>query len=169
MPLSLAPRIPLPKSWPSQVRLALVHVISLAQFSITNVRGWAANSLDAQVRMAAERDRLQQEVTLLHEEIRIKDARIAHIEPRQRPHYAPSDRFAILLLRSARGWSLAQTARTFAVTAATIASWNQRLREEGATALVQIARTGQQVSGLRPSGRAAIEIAVSQFGKGQDC
>jgi hypothetical protein len=36
MPLSLAPGIPLPKSWTNQVRLALVHVISLALFSVTD-------------------------------------------------------------------------------------------------------------------------------------
>ena len=77
MPPSIAPRIPLPKSWPRQVRLALVHVISLAQFAVTNVRGWAANSLDARVRFVAERDRLQKEISLLREEIRIKETRIA--------------------------------------------------------------------------------------------
>ena len=186
VPLSLAPRIPLPTSWPSQVRLALVHVISLAQFSVTHARGWTANSLDARVRLTAERDRLQQEVTLLHEEIRIKDARIAQIEPRHRPHYAPSDRFAILLLRSARGWSLAQTARTFAVTAATIASWNQRLRENGDAALVQISepvnkfpdfvrQAVQRLKSLCPSlgkvkiaeilGRAGLHLAASTVGR----
>ena len=79
---------------------------STVQFAVTNARGCAANSLDAQVGFVAERDRLQQEISLLLEEIRIKDARIAHIEPRQRPQYDPTDRLAILLLRSARGWSL---------------------------------------------------------------
>jgi hypothetical protein len=45
---------------------------------------------------------------------------------------------AILELRAARGRSLPQTARRFLVTPATIASWNQRLDEEGLGALVQI-------------------------------
>jgi len=45
---------------------------------------------------------------------------------------------AILQLRTARGWSLEQTARVFHLTAATISSWMKRLEEEGADALVQL-------------------------------
>ena len=53
------------------------------------------------------------------------------IQPRNRPHYPAQERLAILLLRSARGWSLEQTAKTFLVTKATIAYWNRRLRDRG--------------------------------------
>lgn len=129
-------RIPLPKPWNEYVRSAILQVISLAQFSLSHVRGRAAYSLDAQTRSAARCDRLQQEVVRLREEIRIKDARMGRIEPRNRPHYPAQERLAILMLRSARGWSLEQTAKTFLVTKATIAYWNQRLREDGADALV---------------------------------
>jgi hypothetical protein len=59
-----------------------------------------------------------------------------HIEAQKRPHYPPTERLAILELRAARSWSLAQTARTFLVTPLTIASWTARLDEEGANALV---------------------------------
>ena len=45
---------------------------------------------------------------------------------------------AILELKAARGWSLAQTARTFQVTSITIASWMKRVDEEGPDALVQL-------------------------------
>ena len=44
----------------------------------------------------------------------------------------------MLELRAARGWSLQQTADTFLVTAATIASWMKRVDEEGPDALVQL-------------------------------
>jgi hypothetical protein len=55
-----------------------------------HARSWTANSLDARVRLTAECNRLQQEVALLHEKIRIKDARIARIEPPRRwPANAP--------------------------------------------------------------------------------
>jgi len=74
---------------------------------------------------------------MLREEIRIKDARIARIPPARRPHYAPIDRLAILELRAARGWSLAQTARVFLLADVTIASWTRRLDEEGEHALVK--------------------------------
>jgi len=45
---------------------------------------------------------------------------------------------AILELKAARAWSLAQTARTFLVEPATIASWLKRTDEHGDNALVQL-------------------------------
>ena len=45
---------------------------------------------------------------------------------------------AILKLKTARKWSLEQTAKTFLVTAATIASWLKRVDEKGVEALVQL-------------------------------
>ena len=45
---------------------------------------------------------------------------------------------AILELRAARGWSLKQTADTFLITAATIASWSARIDESGPNALLQL-------------------------------
>jgi transposase InsO family protein len=115
----------------------MLQVIGLAQFALAYTRGWAANSRNARVRLKAQLDRSQQEIGLLREEIRIKDARMARIPPQQRPHYPPAERMAILELKAARGWSLEQTAKAFLVTAATIASWLARLDEEGPDALVQ--------------------------------
>jgi putative transposase len=101
-------------------------------------RGWASDSMNPALRRRAEVDRLQQEVRLLREEIRIKDARMGHIEAQKRPHYPPTERLAILELRAVRSWSLSQTARTFLVTPLTIASWTARLADEGADALVRL-------------------------------
>jgi putative transposase len=70
--------------------------------------------------------------------IRIKDARMKRVEAQKRPHYGPTERMAILELRAARTWSTQQTAETFLVAAATIASWMQRVDEEGSHALVQV-------------------------------
>lgn len=72
----------------------------------------------------------------MREEIHIKDARMALIESRKWPHYHAQERLAILLLRSVRGWSLEQTAKTFLGTKATIPYWSRRLPEDGAGALV---------------------------------
>ncbi len=116
----------------------MLHTISLAQFAIAHTRGWAANSINARVRLTAENDRLRTEVELLREAIRIKDARIARIDPHQRPQYSPVERMAILEIKAARHWSLEQTAKTFLVSAATIASWRKRVDEEGPAALVQL-------------------------------
>jgi len=71
------PRIPLPKGWPTQIKSAMLHVISLAQFSMAYTRGWAADSVTPRLRLKARVDQLEQEVTLLRDEIRIKDARMS--------------------------------------------------------------------------------------------
>ena len=117
---SFRPRLPLPKHWQRSVQAAMVHVIALAHYAMIYTRSWAADSRNARVRLQANVDRLEQEVALQHEEQRIKDARVARIPPHRRPHFSPTERLAILELRAARGWSLAQTADRFAVTTATI-------------------------------------------------
>ena len=79
--------IPVPSGWASNVKSTLLHVISLARYAITCARGWAANSANARVRLTTENDRLNQEIQLLREELRIKDARMAKIHPHRRPYY----------------------------------------------------------------------------------
>ena len=62
--LALTREIPLPRSWPSRVKSAILHVISLGQFTLAYTRGWAANSLNSRIRLKAELDRACQETTL---------------------------------------------------------------------------------------------------------
>ena len=90
------------------------------------------------MRLKTENDRLEAEVALLKEEIRIKDARLLRLDSRKRPHYPPTERMAILELRAARSWSRQKTANTFNLTAATISAWMRRLDESGPDALVQL-------------------------------
>ena len=132
------PDLPVPSGWAKNVKSAVLHVISLAQYAIVASRGWAADALNPRARQAAENDRLKQEIQLLHEELRIKTARIAKIDPRHRPFYPPTERMAILELKAARGWSLAQAARAFLVEADTVATWLKRIDEDGSSALVQL-------------------------------
>jgi hypothetical protein len=111
-------RLPLPKGWPERaVRSAVVNVISLAHFSIVYTRSWAANNRNTRIRLQHHNGRLRhQEVALLTEEMRIKDARMMRIPAQHRPPYPPTERLAILELRAARGWNAAQTARRLLVT-----------------------------------------------------
>ena len=102
------PDIPVPSGRAQNVKAAVLHVTSLAHYAIVAARGWAANSINARVRLAADNNGLNQEVQLLREELRIKDTRLAKIGPRHRPFYSPVERMAILELKAARGWSLAQ-------------------------------------------------------------
>ena len=132
------PKIDLPKAWPRMAKSAIVHVLAHAHFVVTHVRGWCADSPLSRVRVSAENERLSSEVAMLREELRIKDARLARIPPRNRPHYPPAERLAILALKAARGWNLAQSAARFLVEPATIASWLGRIDEEGQHALVQM-------------------------------
>jgi len=128
----------LPRDWPRRVRSAAVHAISLADLAFTRTLAWAADSLNPRLRVQAELERLRREISLLREEIHIKDLRMEQIEPHRRPYYPPTARLAILELRAARCWSLAQTARTFLVSPLTITSWTGRLDEEGADALLRL-------------------------------
>ena len=133
-----SPCLHLPKGWPAKIRSSMLHVISLAQYAAVYTRSWAADNSNQRVRLKAKVLRLEDDNAQLREEIRIKDARMALISARRRPRYPAVERMAILELRAARGWSLEQTASTFQVTAATIASWLKRLDEDGPHALVQM-------------------------------
>jgi hypothetical protein len=131
------PHIPLPKGWDTYVKSAILHVIALGQYALTYSRSWAADSSNQRVRLKAENDRLEQELALRQEELRIKHVRMAQIDPKRRPHYPATERMAILELRAARGWSLEQAAKVFLVTAETISSWVQRIDEARTEALAQ--------------------------------
>jgi len=72
--------------WLDSLCSAVIYAISLAHYAITCARGWAANSINARLRLAADNDRLKQENQLLREELRIKDARMAKIDPHRRPY-----------------------------------------------------------------------------------
>ena len=37
------PQIPLPKSWGTHVKTAILHVVALAQYALTYSRSWAAD------------------------------------------------------------------------------------------------------------------------------
>ena len=98
------PRIDLPKGWQGCVKSAVLHAIALAHYAIVYVRAWAADSINARMRLASENDRLHEACALLREELRINDTRIAQIAPRCRPHYGLHERMTILELRAARLW-----------------------------------------------------------------
>ena len=129
---------PLSRGWSNSVKPAVLRVISLAHYAMMRTRGEFAGRAKPNARLNAENERLRAKLAQLREELRIKDARMLQISPSRRPHYPPVERMAILELKAARGWSLAKTAERFHVTDATIASWMNRLDEEGPDALVQL-------------------------------
>ena len=54
----------------------MLHVVALAHYAVGYTRGWAIDGRIARARLKVRNDQLQQEVALLMEEIRIKDARM---------------------------------------------------------------------------------------------
>ena len=60
-----SPAIPVPQASPSRVKSAILHVISLAQFTLVYTRSWAAGSTNPRLRMKGERDQADQEIALL--------------------------------------------------------------------------------------------------------
>jgi hypothetical protein len=129
----------LPRAWPLAVKSAILHVISLARLALVHTRSWAADSPSTHLRLKSERDETRNEIALLGEEIRIKDARRTLVDPHRRPRYPPTERLSILELCPARAWLAAQTARTFMLEPATIAEWMGRVDEGGDSALVKTA------------------------------
>ncbi len=74
--------LPPPKGWPRRVRSAAVHAIALARLALTTARGQANSADPGSGRIA----RLTEELFLIKEEMRIKDARMASIPAQRRPH-----------------------------------------------------------------------------------
>ncbi len=131
-------KLALPRDWPNSIKSAYLCAVALARVALVETRSWCVNSPIERIRLAADNERLDAEVALLREELRIKDARLARIAPANRPHYPPTERLAILALKAARGWKNAQAARIFLLTDATVASWLKRLDESGTSALVRL-------------------------------
>ncbi len=132
-------RFPLPRGWTRIVRSSVLHAVSLASAALTLAWAKATRNRRPKVQLVAELERGKTEITLIKEELSIKDGRWSRVPPRRRPYYGPIQRMRILRLKAARSWSTSQTAHIFLVTEETIASWLKRIDEEGERSLVQIA------------------------------
>jgi hypothetical protein len=135
---TIASNVLFPKPWPHVARAAVLHAISLASTAVAVVRARAISSGVARLRQGTEMERLRNEILLLREELRVKDARMASLPAPHRPRYKPVQRMAILELRAQCGWSLAETGRRFLVEPRTVAAWTKRLDEQGEGALVRV-------------------------------
>ena len=130
--------VPIPKHWNEHLKSAFICAVSLAHRAFIVALTPCLNSVIDRVRLQAENLLLKAENELLKEEMRIKDARSSRVTAAARPHYRPAERIAILAVKAARTWSLAQAARAFQVTDSTIANWMQRIDEPGPNALVSL-------------------------------
>jgi transposase InsO family protein len=101
-------------------------------------RSFAETKCSKIARIQADLDDAKTEIALLKEEISLKDERFSRVPAHERPFYRPIERMRILNLRAAQGWSSKRTAEIFLLNEQTIASWMQRLDEDGEKALIQL-------------------------------
>ena len=120
------------------MQTAILHAIALGRFVTAYTRSWAINCSVQRIRLTAELDHAAQEIALLTEENRLLRARILAMAPSRRPHYSPTDRFAILELKAARGWNASCVGRQLVLSPATIAAWLKRVDADGKNALLAL-------------------------------
>ena len=78
-PRALSSNPSFPKTWPHVARAAVLHAVSLAATAMAVLRGRMVESQRRQVRQHAEIEQLRNEITLLREELRLKDARMGAV------------------------------------------------------------------------------------------
>jgi len=119
--------LPLPKDWGDSVRSSVLNIVVLLRIATLAAREFLIQEGDL---LHAKVFRLEAEVAMLREELRITGARMRRVDARRRPQYLPVERMAILELRAMRGWSKAETARRFFVSDDTIRSWLHRADDD---------------------------------------
>lgn len=119
--------LPLPGDWTVGVRRAVLNVICIVRIAMLAGREFLVQEGDV---LHARIYRLESEVAMLREELRIGGTRLRRIDPHRRPQYTPTQRMAILELRAMRGWSKAETARRFFVSDETIRTWLRRADDD---------------------------------------
>jgi transposase InsO family protein len=119
--------LPLPKDWNESVRHAVLNIVGIVRLAMLSGREFLIREGDVP---QAHMHRLETEVALQREELRIVATRMNRIDPKRRPQYPPIERMAILELRAMRGWSKAETARHFCITADTLRAWLRRADDD---------------------------------------
>jgi len=130
--------LPLPKAWPEKVKAAAIHALSIAHFIATVSNGWCSHSRIPKVRQTAEANQANETIARLRRAAEIKDTLMKRLKAGKPFLYTATERMAILELKAACGWSIAETARQFLVATSTIVRWMKRLQHNGPNALLQM-------------------------------
>jgi putative transposase len=117
----------LPRGWAKSVRNAILNVVGLVRIAMLAGREALIQNGDS---LHARIHRLESELAMTREEVRIKDARMKRIAPHRRPQYTTVERMAILQLRAMRGWNKTETARHFFVSDDTVRAWLRRADDD---------------------------------------
>ena len=160
-----AREIPLPDSWSETVKRSMQYTLLLARFNIIRMRGEVDYDYRREVRQKAELDKVKNELALDKDLIRILRSRFERVPPKKRPYYTPVERMMILNHKAARGWNLKQTAEACMVDEQTVSSWDRRLDENGANALVQIKEPVNKYPDLLKYGMQQLKALIPLMGK----
>ncbi len=120
---------PLPKSWPTHTKAALVHVHALARIVFGLALGDAAQNLGATV-TCPNCERLHSEVALSEEHLALIHSRFSRTPQRKRSRFSPPERLRALTLMASRGWSRAQAANALLVEPPTVSRWLAWARDD---------------------------------------
>ena len=77
-----------PRGWKKRVKRVLLSVISIGRVCTVAIEAEDCESTESTTRSSAEADAQHREIHLLHEELALKDARMARVHARRWPHYS---------------------------------------------------------------------------------
>lgn len=129
-----APDVPIPPHWSTHIKHAYLAAFSLAHHVLFAVRSLVHYDPPFAARQELTRERLEATLAARDEQIRILKTRFLKIPSGKRPFYSSSDRFAILKLKQASGWSFERTAKEFLVSAETVRKWVRALESDSLVA-----------------------------------
>jgi hypothetical protein len=118
-----------PCTWPQKVRQLLDNMAGLFMFGYVLARERAANHGFEMVRIQAERDEAVQKEALNLQLVDLLRRRIERIPAKERPQYAPEERFQILQLIRLQNWSLKVAAKNLVLNEETLRRWFKEFRE----------------------------------------
>jgi transposase InsO family protein len=128
------PEVPIPPHWSEPIKHAYLAAFSLAHHVLFAVRSIVHYSPPYAARAELTRERLEAELALCKEQLRLVKARLAKIPAQRRPFYGNADRFAILKVKESAGWSFDRVAREFLLSADTIRNWVKALHDDSLVA-----------------------------------
>ncbi|MHC5059044.1 MAG: transposase [Planctomycetota bacterium] len=131
-------RLPLPKSWPTLAKRALVLVNSMLKISFDIELGHRLDCASRHAREHAEHERFRLDRDSDREVLGLISTRFGRLDPKKRPLYTKAERLRILGLKALNGWTAVQTAERFLLDEKTVCRWMRELAEVGEERLLAI-------------------------------
>ncbi len=128
--------LPLPYDWNLHIKRGVLAVVALAHTATVELYRRGHETIHPLYRHHVRLQRAESDAHLLRAQIRLVSARARRANRKERParrglgYYTDTERFEILNIQMARGWSHARTAREFLVCDRTIAWWHRESEDD---------------------------------------